>query len=290
MYYRFRKTFLLTNGRIMGSWKIKKMSGHCGARLEGVSLVNASKSDLEEMQSALFEYGVIVLPDQNLTPENHINLAEFFGPIDVNRFFTPVAIHPMIAEVRTSAGQSAVLGGTWHTDHSYDAAPAMCSILSAQQLPPYGGDTHFASMTAAYEALSPGLKKILTSLRAWHSDSSFSESNVGLESNLDAFRNPVLHPVIIKHPVTNEPCVYVNGDFTTHFENWSREESSALLSYLYTFVTQPIFTARVVWEPGMVAIWDNRLVQHYATADYAGNTRLMHRITVEGVPLESAYI
>lgn len=290
MYYQFRKTFLLTNGRIMGSWKIKKMSGHCGARLEGVSLVNASKSDLEEMQSALFEYGVIVLPDQNLTPENHINLAEFFGPIDVNRFFTPVASHPMIAEVRTSAGQSAVLGGTWHTDHSYDAAPAMCSILSAQQLPPYGGDTHFASMTAAYEALSPGLKKILTSLRAWHSDSSFSESNVGLESNLDAFRNPVLHPVIIKHPVTNEPCVYVNGDFTTHFENWSREESSTLLSYLYTFVTQPIFTARVVWEPGMVAIWDNRLVQHYATADYAGNTRLMHRITVEGVPLESAYI
>ena len=274
----------------MGSWKIKKMSGHCGARLEGVSLVNASKSDLEEMQSALFEYGVIVLPDQNLTPENHINLAEFFGPIDVNRFFTPVASHPMIAEVRTSAGQSAVLGGTWHTDHSYDAAPAMCSILSAQQLPPYGGDTHFASMTAAYEALSPGLKKILTSLRAWHSDSSFSESNVGLESNLDAFRNPVLHPVIIKHPVTNEPCVYVNGDFTTHFENWSREESSTLLSYLYTFVTQPIFTARVVWEPGMVAIWDNRLVQHYATADYTGNTRLMHRVTVEGVPLESAYI
>ena len=272
----------------MGSWKIKKMSGHCGARLEGVSLVNASKSDLEEMQSALFEYGVIVLPDQNLTPENHINLAEFFGPIDVNRFFTPVASHPMIAEVRTSAEQSAVLGGTWHTDHSYDAAPAMCSILSAQQLPPYGGDTHFASMTAAYEALSPGLKKILTSLRAWHSDSSFSESNVGLESNLDAFRNPVLHPVIIKHPVTNEPCVYVNGDFTTHFESWTREESTALLSYLYIFVTQPIFTARVVWEPGMVAIWDNRLVQHYATADYAGNTRLMHRITVKGVPLESA--
>ena len=150
----------------MASWKIKKMSGHCGARLEGVSLLNASKSDLEEMRSALFEYGVIVLPDQHLTPENHLSVAEFFGPINVNRFFTPVASHPMIAEVRTSAGQSEVLGGTWHTDHSYDAAPAMCSILSARQLPPYGGDTHFASMAAAYEALSPGLKKILISLRA----------------------------------------------------------------------------------------------------------------------------
>ena len=81
---RFQSTFLLNNGRIMGSWKIKKMSGHCGARLEGVSLLNASKSDLEEMRSALFEYGVIVLPDQHLTPENHLSVAEFFGPINVN--------------------------------------------------------------------------------------------------------------------------------------------------------------------------------------------------------------
>ena len=287
MNYLFQNILILNNGQIMSSWKIKKMSGHCGARLEGVSLSNASNSDLEEMRSALFEYGVIVMPDQNLSPEDHLKLAKFFGPIDVNRFFTPVDSHPMIAEVRTSAQQSEVIGGTWHTDHSYDAAPAMCSILSARQLPPHGGDTHFASMAAAYKALSPGLKKMLTSLRAWHSDSSFNESNVGLENNPDAFRDPVLHPVIIKHPVTRELCIYVNGDFTTHFENWSIEESSALLSYLYVFITQPIFTTRVVWEPGMVTIWDNRLVQHFATADYSGYERLMHRITVEGVPLEA---
>ena len=104
------------------------------------------------------------MPDQNLSPEDHLKLAEFFGPVDVNRFFTPVASHPMIAEVRTSAEQTEVIGGTWHTDHSYDLAPAMCSILSARQLPPHGGDTHFASMSAAYKALSPGLKKMLTSL------------------------------------------------------------------------------------------------------------------------------
>ena len=270
----------------MSGWLIEKMAGHCGARLKGVSLSSASVCDLEKMRSALFEHGVIVMPDQNLTPEDHIRLAEFFGKIDINRFFTPVSEYPVIAEVRTSAEQSAVIGGTWHTDHSYDAAPAMCSILSARQLPPYGGDTHFASMTAAYRAMSPGLQKILSSLRAWHSDGSFLDSNVGLEKNLDAFRDPVLQPVIIKHPVTGTPCVYVNGDFTTHFEKWSIEESASLLEYIYGFITQPIFTARVVWEPGMVAIWDNRLVQHYATADYSGHSRLMHRITVEGVPLE----
>ena len=271
----------------MGGWTINKMAGHCGARLHGVALDTATGQDLDDMRAALFEHGVIVMPDQHLSPEAQIALAEFFGPIDVNRFFTPVPEHPMIAQVRTAPEQSAVIGGTWHTDHSYDEAPAMCSILSARALPPYGGDTHFASMRAACAALSPGLRNTLQGLRAWHSDGSFADSNVGLESNPDAFRDPVLHPVIIKHPTTGAPCVYVNGDFTTQFEGWSRAESAPLLEYLYAFVTQPIFTARVVWEPGMVAIWDNRLVQHYATADYSGHARLMHRITVQGVPLEA---
>ena len=127
---------------------------------------------------------------------------------------------------------------------------------------------------------------MLNTTNAWHSDGSFAQSKVGIESEKDAFRDPVLHPAIIKHPDTGAPCVYVNGDFTTQFEGWSKAESAPLLAYLYAFVTQPVFTARVIWEPGMVAIWDNRLVQHYATADYAGHDRLMHRITVQGVPLK----
>ena len=270
----------------MVNWTIKKLTGNCGACLEGISLTSASTYQLEMLRSALFEYGVVVLPEQYLSPEEHINLAEFFGEINVNRFFTPVASHPVIAEVRTSPKQAAVIGGTWHTDHSYDAAPAMFSILCARQLPPFGGDTHFACMSAAYRAMSTGLQNMLKGLNAWHSDGSFSNSrNLGLNPKQNAFRNPVLHPVIIKHPVTEVPCVYVNGDFTVNFENWTVEESAPLLSYLYGFITKPIFTARVVWEPGMVAIWDNRLVQHYATADYSGYSRLMHRITVTGVPL-----
>ena len=271
----------------MTNWTLKKLSGHCGARLEGVSLACASRAQLEKVRSYLFKHGIIVFPEQYLSPKDHIKLAEFFGEIEVNRFFTPVASHPVIAEVRTTPTQTQVIGGTWHTDHSYDVAPAMCSILSAQQLPPFGGDTHFASMSAAYFAMSSGLQDMLRNLRAWHSDGSFlNSSNVGINPKQDAFRDPALHPVIIKHPNTGAPCVFVNGDFTVNFENWTVEESTPLLSYLYAFITKPIFTTRVVWEPGMVAIWDNRLVQHYATADYSGYTRLMHRITVGGVPLE----
>jgi taurine dioxygenase len=268
-------------------WQISKMSGHLGAHMTGVSLKDAAVRDLDTLRDALFAHGVVVLPAQHLEPDDHVKLAEHFGAIDVNRFFTPVASHPMIAEVRTKPVQTGVIGGTWHTDHSYDAAPAMCSILSARQLPPVGGDTHFATMTAAYHALSDGLKETLGALRAEHSDGSFagSQLGLGLEDNAEAFRPAVVHPVVIAHPVTGAPCVYVNGDFTTRFEGWTAEESAPLLHYLYQFVTQPIFTARVVWQAGMVAIWDNRLVQHYATADYPGHARLMHRITVQGQPL-----
>ena len=97
----------------MSVWVTEKMAGHCGARLSGVSLSNATNTDLEKMRSALFAHGVIVMPGQNLTPKDHIRLAEFFGDIDVNRFFTPVSDYSVIAEVRTSADQSEVIGGTW---------------------------------------------------------------------------------------------------------------------------------------------------------------------------------
>jgi taurine dioxygenase len=261
------------------------MSGHVGAVLTGARVADCSAAQLEAIRTALFAHGVVVLPNQFLSEDDHIRLARHFGEIDINRFFTPVADHPMIAEVRTRAEQKAVIGGTWHTDHSYDAAPAMCSILKAIDLPPQGGDTHFASMTAACAALSPGLRGTLEGLRALHSDASFGASKVGIEAQDSAFKGAVSHPVLIRHPETGTQAVYVNGDFTLRFEGWTDAESAPLLDYIYRFVTQPIFTCRVVWQPGMVAIWDNRLVQHYATADYPGHARLMHRITVKGVPL-----
>ncbi len=272
------------------AWTITKMSGHLGATLTGEALKGANAAALDAVRDALFAYGVVVLPGQFLAPEDHIRLAQHFGPIDVNRFFTPVEGHPQIAEVRTRPEQSKVIGGTWHTDHSYDAAPAMCSILSARSLPPVGGDTHFASMTAAYHALSEGMQQMLCGVQAEHSDGSFAGSEtLGLTMAKDKarFKAPVVHPVIIRHPVTGAPCVYVNGDFTTRFDGWTVAESAPMLAYLYRFVTQPIFTTRIRWDTGMVAIWDNRLVQHYATADYAGHARLMHRITVQGQPLEA---
>lgn len=266
--------------------QITKLAGAVGGEISGLDLNTLSDAQFGALREALFAHGMVVIRGQTLSSEAHIALAERFGEIDINRFFTPVATHPMIAEVRTRPEMTRVIGGTWHTDHSYDSAPAMCSILAARELPPYGGDTLFASMTAAYEGLSEGLKSTLRGLRAVHSDGSFAQSKVGIEAGESAFKEPAVHPVVVAHPETGAPCLYVNGDFTTHIEGWTAEESAPLLSYLYAHAVRPEYGCRLRWEDGSVAIWDNRLVQHFACADYAGHGRLMHRITVEGVGLE----
>ncbi len=267
------------------SAEISQLTGQCGAEVTGLDLSRLSDAGFRDLHDALNRHGVVVLRNQSIDPQAHIDLAERFGDIVVNRFFTPVTDWPMIAEVRTKPDQQRVIGGTWHTDHSYDKAPAKISILVARDLPPHGGDTLFASMTAAARALSPGLRATLEGLDAWHSDQTFSQSTLVDKAEDSAFRGGNPHPVLIRHPETGAQALYVNGDFTLRFDGWTEAESQPLLDYLYRFATQPVFTCRVRWTPGSVVIWDNRLVQHYATADYAGHSRLMHRITVEGEPL-----
>jgi len=264
--------------------KVSKLSGYVGAEITAVDLNTVDDPTFDALRDALFAHGVVVIRDQDITPQAHIALAERFGEIDVNRFFNPVQGYPRIAEVRTNPEQTRVIGGEWHSDHSYDAAPAMASILVARELPPYGGDTLFASQVAAAANLSDGLRETLQSLNAVHSDGSFTQSVLG-ERDADAFRGAVSHPMLIKHPQTGQEALFVNGDFTTHIDGWSEAESKPLLEYLYRYCTQPAFCCRIKWATGSVAIWDNRLVQHFATADYQGHARLMHRVTIKGQPL-----
>lgn len=262
----------------------KKLSGYVGAEVNGPHLAELTDKQFSSIRNALFEHGVLFFRNQYLSPEQHIAFAERWGTIDVSRFFNAVEGYPKIAEVRTKPDQKIVIGGHWHTDQSFDAAPAMASILSARQIPEYGGDTLFASQTAAYEHLSEGLKATLENLNAWHSDASFGLAAKVLDEHFsdEGITQPVLHPVVIRHPDTGQKALYVNAAFTTHFEGWTVEESKPLLDYLYAYVVQPSFCCRFTWSPGTVAIWENRLVQHYASADYFGESRLMHRITIEG--------
>ncbi len=280
----------------MASLEIQPTSASVGAEILGVDLRKLTDGEFEAIRDAFGEYGVLFFRDQQLAPEDHIAFAERFGPINVNRFFKAVEGHPQIAEVRKEPDQKLNIGGGWHTDHSYDVEPALCSILYAQEIPPVGGDTLFAGMGAAYDALSDGFKEMLRGLRAVHSsrhvfgrESGYRGATEGRIGNPDAATQDSVHPVVIAHPKTGRPLLYVNPGFTIGIDGWSRAESKVLLGFLYEHAARPEFQTRWRWAPGSVAMWDNRSTWHLALNDYHGHRRYLHRITVEGGPLSAAH-
>ncbi len=272
---------------------VAPIAGALGAEIHGVDLATLDDATFLEIRQAFHDHSVIFFRDQRITPEQHIAFARRFGPINVNRFFTQVAGHPEIAEVRKEPDQKKNIGEVWHTDHSYDQVPALGSMLVAREVPDHGGDTMFASMYAAYEALSEGMKRTLETLRAVHSsrhifgrDAAYHGNDLkGRLHNPDAATQDAVHPVVIRHPDTGRKALYVNRNFTIGIEGWTREESAGLLEFLYRHGERPEFTCRFRWANGSVALWDNRSTWHFAINDYHGQRRLMHRITIEGTPL-----
>lgn len=271
--------------------EIIPLTGGLGAEVLGADI--RRDGDFEPIREAFIAHSVIVLRGQTAQPSDQLAFARNFGPINVNRFFKPVEGHPEIATVLKEADQKEAVGEGWHTDHSYDEAPALGSILHAIEVPPFGGDTLFVSMARAYEALSPPMRRFLDGLTAVHSsrhvfgtavkDSEAAKS--GRLGNAQAATQDVRHPVVITHPLSGRRGLYVNPVFTTHIEGLSRSESDALLTLLYTHCQQPEFQCRIRWKTGDITMWDNRATWHKAINDYDGFRRLMHRVTVEGVPL-----
>lgn len=149
--------------------QLRPLSEHVGTEVTGIAMAALDDAGFEQLRHLVYDRGVAVLRDQDLTPQQHIAFARRWGGIDINNYFPLNGEHPEIAEVRKEADQMVNIGGGWHTDHSYDQIPAMGSILVARELPPSGGDTLFSSMGAAYDALSDGLKATLENLNAVHS-------------------------------------------------------------------------------------------------------------------------
>ena len=276
----------------MGEMQIRPLAAHCGSEVTGVDVRAIGDAEMAAIRTALAETGVVLLRDQQLSPEDHIAFARRWGEIDVNNYFPANGGYPEIAEVRKAETQFVNIGGGWHTDHSYDPVPAMGSILVARELPPVGGDTLFASMGAAYDALSDGLKATLATLRAVHSadhiyghDGIYAKTDQAADLKGHDISANAVHPAVIHHPVTGRKLLYVNPAFTLHFEGWTREESQPLLQYLYSVAMREEFHCRLQWREGSVAVWDNRATWHFAANDYHGHRRLMHRITISGVAL-----
>ena len=276
-----------------------RIEPHAGAGVEllGIDLTNMTDNEFAGVKAAYAEHGLVFFRDQQLSENQHIELAKRFGDININRFFAANDKFPEIAMVTKEANQEVNIGGGWHTDHSYDQEPAMGSILVARDLPDSGGDTWFVSMYNALEGLSEGLTETLRSMKAVHSarhvfgsDTGYKDKTggrIGNSGTADELIDPV-HPVIIKHPLSGREALYVNPAFTRHFLDWTIEESAPMLGMLYEHAVSSDKICKFQWRPGSIAFWDNRATWHFAQNDYQGQRREMHRITLDGCALEAA--
>jgi len=275
--------------------KVTRYSEGCGVLISDIQLADLSDTQLADLRTIFAEHGLLFFRDQDFFPQDHLQFAQRFGSIVVNKFFRATEEFPEIAEVRKEKDQHTNIGGGWHTDHSYDDIPAMGSILVARKLPETGGDTQFANLANAYDALSPKLKSLIENLRAVHSNKHLYGEN-GLYRMTDLAEHlggmdrvgDATHPVVIIHPESGRKVLYVNPGHTIQFEGWDFTESRNLLDELYAHVTQPQFTCSFKWSPGSVTFWDNRCTWHQANNDYQGQARLMHRITLAGSALTAA--
>jgi taurine dioxygenase len=278
---------MLTRSRL----SIRPLATACGAEIFGVDLAREVDAEtFREIRQALLEHGVIFFRDQTLTPERHKAVARRFGEIVVHASYKALDGHPEIMPVIKEKTDKHNIGSTWHTDMSFLERPPLGSILVAREVPPYGGDTLFASQYLAYESLSTGMRAMLDGLQAVHSDAFLTartaERNATRSTQLRDDRHGVVtsavHPVVRTHDETGRKALYINYPFTERFADMTREESLPLLQFLYAHAVRPEFTCRFRWAPGSIAFWDNRCVQHNALNDYPGYRREMHRITIAG--------
>ena len=267
-------------------FKVEAITPVIGASISGISLNQDLKSDtVEKIYNALIKYQVIFFREQNLTPESHLKLAKRFGDIDPG--------HPVYPHVE--GFQSIVLlkndessrpdTNDWHKDLTFKSNPPFASILHGVSVPKIGGDTLWASMSAVYDSLTDGWKEDLEGLEAIHDMGTFRNDfykEGGINSVNSALKKvgSAVHKVIEKHPISGKKYLNVNQSFTRNILNVSQGASDHILQFLFQLLARPEFQVRFHWQNNSVAIWDNRITQHYAVNDYLPNSRHMQRVTI----------
>lgn len=270
-------------------FRIERVSGSIGAEILGINLAQPiDDRTIAEIRRAWLEHGVIFFREQDLPPTEFLAFAQRFGDVVEYPFVRGLEGFPQITPVIKLEHETVNFGGVWHSDTAYLERPPMATMLIAQEIPPYGGDTMFADMYAAFEALSPGLKATLEGLRAINSSkkADASKTREDRQKERGAITNAEVleatHPVVRTHPETGRKALYVNLGHTLRFDGWTVEESQPLLDFLFRHLNRPEFTCRFRWRPGSIAFWDNRCVQHYPINDYHGFRRVLHRVTLAG--------
>jgi alpha-ketoglutarate-dependent taurine dioxygenase len=256
-----------------------------GAEVHGLDLAHPlTPETVAGVRAALCRHLVLFFPGQDLSPEQHAAFARQFGePTEAHPILPALEEHPDVLLLDSRHNKSAF----WHTDVTFMARPPMGSVLYAALMPEVGGDTLWASMQAAYDALAEPVRDLCDRLMAVHWDPFFAadvEAAGGCMwygRRIERLR-PVLHPVVRIHPETGRKGLFVNRNFTTQVLGFSAIESDGLLQMLFRHSETPEFACRHRWEQGTVAFWDNRATIHYAADDYGDALRIVHRVTLRG--------
>ena len=269
--------------------EVRPASGAIGAEISGFDLAEpASDALIAAIRNAWLKHGVLFLRNQPLPPAQFQAFAERFGEVIEYPFVKGIEGHPLIIPVLKLPHERNNFGGIWHTDTAYLEAPPMATMLIARELPPFGGDTLFASGAAALEALSPALQRMLEGQKAVNTSAKADVTKTREDRVKDAptaqstKELSAEHPVVRTHPETGRKSLYVNYGHTARFVGMSEEESRPLLDFLFAHQARPEFTCRFTWRVGDIAFWDNRCVLHNPVNDYHGSKRLMHRVTLKG--------
>ncbi len=250
------------------SHEVVQLAGELGAEVRGISLKDAGAIEIAAIRSLLLEHQVLFFPDQFLQLDEHVSFGRQFGELESHpNLNNPFTQHPEIFELAASHGG---LADEWHSDISFQAEPSVMSILNMIECPPVGGDTMWASASAAFDALSAPMQDLCLGLSALHDAAPHDRSDL-----------TAIHPVVRVHPQTGRRALFVNEHFTRRIVEMSHRESDLLLGYLTRWISSPRFTVRYRWQAGTIAIWDNRCTQHFVLSDFS-EQRVIQRVTVMG--------
>lgn len=261
--------------------ELRKLTPKLGAEIAGVDLTAPlDPRTVDEIRQALVQNGVIYLRDQKLSAKQLIEFGRHFGDLFVHPAGADVE-YPEITRIYADEHSTRISGEEWHVDASFAAEPPMGTILNLEEMPAGGGgDTLFASMYSAYDALSDAMKTLLIGLTATHSGEVL-RGRYNADDGATKYAETE-HPVVCAHPVSGRKLLYVNQIYTTRVVQLKPKESAALLAFLFAHVGTPEFQCRVTWQENSIAFWDNRCVQHRGVWDYYPDRRCGKRVQIKG--------
>jgi taurine dioxygenase len=272
--------------------KATRVGINLGAEITGVDLAKpVSEAQLAAVQAALVDNELIIFRDQNISSQNLIDFGRRFDELTVHPFAPHEKEAPVLIKFRNDETTPPFGTDCWHSDETFRAEPPMATIIVAKEVPAVGGDTIFASMTAAYDGLSDRMQSFVSGLEAVHDFKPFKalfDNSLENRRKLQKFEldyPPQVHPVVRVHPVSGRKVLFVNPQFTIAIKGMDERESRSLLDTLFQQALIPEVQFRHRWAPRTVAMWDNRSTQHYAVHDYYPQRRYMERVTIKGGPV-----